>query len=237
MINFAICCVAFGDEHINEFNKLSNVLLNLNPELNIYVCTNDASKITNKSVNTIESNAKWNFNLKKESIREAFNKFDTILFMDTDMHVRKDVDFSLLNRLEENRMYLIRKPHTIFKYKEGEQISIYGMMQNTQYGKYIQSIVNPNRKLAFVEEQFFVLKLSNIEQRESFYNVWDMIYRDTINLNCHPNHIFEEGLNIFLSCLLSNIPINYTNPDILRLYGSFTHLNFDKNISETITLI
>ena len=236
MMNFAICCVAFGDEHIIEFNTLVDSLLSIDSNLVIYVSTNNMELIHPK-VNAIYSDAKWNFNLKKESIKEAFKYFDTILFMDTDMFVKRDVDFSIINNFKNDGMYLTRIPHTIFKYKEGEIISIYNMMKNTQYGKYIKTIVDKTDDLAFTEEQFFVLKLSNPKQKEEFYNVWDMIYKETLHLNCHPNHIFEEGLNIFLSCKIPNIPIYSAVDDMNRLYSSFHHMNFDKTISNITTLI
>ena len=47
MKEFALCFLAYGDEHIEEFNKTCNKILSTHPLSNIFVLTNDKSKINN----------------------------------------------------------------------------------------------------------------------------------------------------------------------------------------------
>lgn len=238
MIDFAICCVAFGDEHIDEFNQLTESLYNVKSDLNIYIYTDNGERINDSRVNVIESDLKWNFNLKKEPIKVALLKHDTILFMDTDMYVKKDLNFNILNDFTEDGLYLTRTPHKIFKYKEGETISIHNMLHKTKYGNYVKTLVNEYGDLAFTEEQFFILKISNKEKKNDFYNVWDMIYENTKDLDCHKDSIFEEGLNIYLSCILSNTTLHEIKTSMKILYNNFVHYGNDfKKIEKTITII
>lgn len=238
MIDFGICCVAFGDEHIDEFNLLSQSLYNINPDIHIYVYTNNGSKIIDKRVYVTESNLKWNFNLKKESIKIALSKHDTILFMDTDMYVKKDLNFDILNDFIDDGLYLTRIPHKIFKYKEGETISIHNMIHKTKYGEYIKTLVNDYNDLVFTEEQFFILKLSNQDKKDKFYEIWDIIYQNTKDLNSHKDSIFEEGLNIYLACVLSDTTLHGIKTSMKILYNYFVHYGNDfKKIEKTIKII
>ena len=54
MKEFALCFLAYGDEHIEEFNKTCNKILSTHPLSNIFVLTNDKSKIHNDSINIFE---------------------------------------------------------------------------------------------------------------------------------------------------------------------------------------
>ena len=65
MKEFALCFLAYGDEHIKEFNKVCNKILVSHPLSNIFVLTNDKSKIDNHTINIFEKQEDFNFNLKR----------------------------------------------------------------------------------------------------------------------------------------------------------------------------
>ena len=88
MKEFALCFLAYGDEHIKEFNKVCNKILVSHPLSNIFVLTNDKSKIDNHSINIFEKQEDFNFNLKRYIIAEAFETYDTIIMLDTDIDIK-----------------------------------------------------------------------------------------------------------------------------------------------------
>ena len=67
MKEFALCFLAYGDEHIDEFNDVSKKILSTHPLSNIFVLTDDKSKIHNQSINIFETQEEFNFNLKPVS--------------------------------------------------------------------------------------------------------------------------------------------------------------------------
>jgi hypothetical protein len=60
------------------------------------VCTNNKSKIENKNINIVETNKKFNYNLKKESIKIALKSFDNILY---DIFSIFDIRQTIINNL------------------------------------------------------------------------------------------------------------------------------------------
>ena len=86
-MNFALCFLAYGEEHINEFNVISTKILNRTPTLPIFVLTDDKSKIDNVSIKIIETQEEFNFNLKRYVVAEAFKEYDTIILLDTDINL------------------------------------------------------------------------------------------------------------------------------------------------------
>ena len=73
MINFALCFLAYGDEHITELNSIGNTLSNYPT----FVLTDYKTKIKNKSINVIETTEDFNFNLKYPIYRSVNNSIFT----------------------------------------------------------------------------------------------------------------------------------------------------------------
>jgi hypothetical protein len=233
-MDFAICFLAYGNEHINEFNIICNSLLTLNANLNIFVCTNDVSKINNKNINIIETAKQFNYNLKRESIKFALKKFDTILCMDTDMVLRNNIDFSIIDNLLEDGLYLTQSPYRVFRYR-GQLVSSYGILNNTNYGKLLKEYANTN-DLYFSDEQIFVLKIKDKSKKENFINHWDYIFDNfqPIELN---EYGMYEGLNIYTSAKLSELSIHLPNTNLNTFFKSFSHYGWDVKKTNTKNLI
>lgn len=99
MDNFGICLLAYGDEHINEFNDL------ILTHPHIFVLTDDKAKIHNQSINFIETVEDFNFNLKRHVIAEAFKQYETVVLLDTDVKVTPQ-SFSNIDKLVSDGMYV-----------------------------------------------------------------------------------------------------------------------------------
>lgn len=85
MGKFGLCFLAYGDEHITEFNNLENNLNNYPT----FVLTNNRSLISSTTSNIIETTEEFNFNLKRYAVNSAFQKYDTIVLLDTDVDIKK----------------------------------------------------------------------------------------------------------------------------------------------------
>jgi hypothetical protein len=222
-MNFAICFLAYGDEHIDEFNLICKELLNINSNLNIFVCTNDVSKIKNKKINIIETKEKFNYNLKKEAIKCALKKFNTIVCMDTDMVLRKNINFEAIDNLDDG-LYITTSPFKNFKYKK-KLISINKILNDTEYGNSLKVYANTN-DLYSIDEQIFILKINDLNKKNAFINHWDYIFNN-FQSNDFNQYGMYEGLNIFTAAKLSDIVIGVSTLNLNIFFDSFSHCGWE----------
>jgi hypothetical protein len=102
-MNYALCFLAYGDEHIQEFNNLCYNLLKRDETPHIFVLTDDKSKIDNLPVSVLETREEFNFNLKRHIIEEAFKLYDTIILLDTDIEIKS---LQFMSTIDEDGMYV-----------------------------------------------------------------------------------------------------------------------------------
>ena len=229
MKNFAICSLAYGDEHINEFNLLCKSLLSIDNSLVIYVCTDDKTKIENQSINIVETVESFNYNLKRVSIETAFEKYDTILFLDTDMFVNKSVDFSAIDKIDRDGFHTSSTPYTVFTHQD-ERISVLRLLRDTDYGRIIRKLNNDSEDLTFLDEQLFIIKITDKEKRKQFIDNWENIFQKTkhyhIKDKVYQNSGIYEGLIISLACRLANVDIIHKYEILNIFYNAFSHFGW-----------
>lgn len=214
-MNFALCFLAYGDEHINEFNDVSNNILLHNPEVHIFVLTNDVSKIDNPSVTIIETQEEFNFNLKRYVVGEAFKQYDTIILLDTD--IRINASFNFINQIETDGMYV--------KWVD-PQLTHKGVRLNNQNNEYciqLNKLNNNFLPIQFIPEFCVIIKITDIQKRMEFIERWGEIHNTIKEIEPTDRHYnlngAIEGCIMFLSCLDNNIPIIANE----GLFQSITH--------------
>lgn len=198
MINFALCFLAYGNEHINEFNNLN--IFNLN--LPIFVLTNDKSKIDNISVNVIETHQEFNFNLKRHVVAEAFKQYDTIILMDTDVNI---TSFSFLSEVNTDRVWVKWiAPKLTHK---GNRLNIH----NNEYCVELSKLNKHNLPIQFIPEFCVIIKIEDIDKRFKFIERWDEIHNLIKQFEPTDRHYnlngAIEGCIIYLTCMDLGIPI------------------------------
>lgn len=92
---YGITFLAFGEEHILEFNETVKCLFDLNNHLDIFVVTDNLNLIENKNIHVKEIKETFNYNLKRKSFEFAFEYHNIVVFMDTDVLVNRKNKFRL----------------------------------------------------------------------------------------------------------------------------------------------
>lgn len=227
MSTIGICFLAFGEEHINEFNIISSQLKNEN----VYVCTDNASLITSNPTHIIEEQKTFNFNLKYKAIEDAFNHHNTLIVLDTDVKLNPTLNTQPLSNLEDGLYPVWLGVNQ--KYKN-EKISTYQLLSNTSqfnelniYGSALKAFGANVTNIYFFDEYFFVLKISNETLKQKFIETWKRIYQKTITSQPKDRHQFKlngaiESLIISLVCNKCEIPIQI-NPQLKTFFNSVTH--------------
>ena len=196
---FGICFLAYGDEHINEFNIVLDSLLTFNKDLKIFVGTDKPNKIGKGIYKIIKIDDEFNFNLKRIVIEEALKEFDTILFLDTDIFIINGIDFSVINNLNNNTIYA-DEIVDMNKLKD-----VYGSLD---YMKEYIDILTPmiDTPLFLVHEGLFILKTTN-ETKDLFLKNWREIDLQTRPYQKMAYDLLGamEGLIIYISLIKSNI--------------------------------
>jgi hypothetical protein len=240
MNTFAICSLAYGERCINEFNELVESLDKIDSSLNIFVCTDNKSKIQKQSINIIETIEPFNYNLKMVSIEAALKQFNTIVCVDTDALFNLNTNFSILNELNDNTFYCYHKTRLI-KYL-GYKISMNKLLDGTtefdnlnDYGIALKKL-NGDNNLEFMDEGIFLLSLSDISKRNEFINKWKKIIEYTKKgQRSDKNNIWLPGTfeGIILNMICKELQINIeVYPKILiDFFNSFLHYgNIDGSI-------
>lgn len=222
MNNFGLCFLAYGDEHIEEFNILSNDLLLSNPNLNIYVVTNDKSKIDNKNIHIIGTDEEFNFNLKRLAIEEAFKHHPTIVLLDTDLKILNK-SFSFMSNIVADGMYVkwIDKELT----HKTERLNI----RNNEYCVELSKLNFRNQPIQFIPEYCVYIKITNPTERKDFIDYWGKYHNKIINIEPTDRHNdlsgAVEGCIMYLTCLNLNIPIIQGKDE---LFTPITHYGSEK---------
>lgn len=225
MGNFGLCFLAYGDEHIDEFNVISNELLLANPNLHIFVLTNEISKIST-NVNIVECFDEFNFNLKRIALLEAFKHFDTVVMLDTDVKIPNN-SFSFLSDVENDGMYVKWiDPKLTHK---GERLDIH----NNEYCIELSKLNRHPNPIQFIPEYFVVLKITNQDKRIDFVNRWGEIHNSIKQFEPTDRHYnlngAIEGCIMYLACMDLDLPvIQYGNKMDVVHYAS--HPNFNKRL-------
>jgi hypothetical protein len=214
---FCISFLAYGDEHINEFNIVANSLLQLDSEIKILVVTDSAEKITGNIFKIIEIDEPFNYNLKRIVIEESFKEFDTVLFLDTDVFIRNGIDFTSLNNLSDG-MYVTE----IVGLKRLRDV--YGSLEYMKdYLNELKTIYD--EELFLVHEGLFVIKISDSEQKNTFIKHWKDIDEQT-----RPHHKLAydlpgamEGLIIWIALQKSNIKVEFAEDELKKTTDLIYH--------------
>jgi hypothetical protein len=227
-MSVAVSILAFGSEHVNEFNTLSKQIRNNQ----IYVYTDSDEIELNDNIIKIYNKEDFNFNLKRIPIYNAFLDNDVVVMMDTDISLNHDFDFTYLNNIEDG-LY-VSWCGTVQNYKE-KKISINqllnaktGIEEVDVYGESLVKCGANINNIMFFDEFIFVIKLSDKEKKDSFIKTWERINYETINHQPKDRHnqILKgalESLIISLSCNLNGIKIFNNKNVVTRLFETITH--------------
>ena len=217
MINFALCFLAYGDEHITELNSLGNTLSNYPT----FVLTDDKTKIKNESINVIETTEDFNFNLKRYSVKEAFRNYDTIVMLDTDVNIQS---LSFVSELTSDGMYVEwvdpKLTHKGFRMDS----------KNNEYLIELSKLNNHKLPIQFIPEFCVVIKISDIDKRIQFVERWGEVHNSVKQFEPTDRHYnlngAVEGCIMYLTCMDLDIPIiPYSDKLQITHYASYSKTN------------
>lgn len=219
-MNFALCFLAYGDEHITEFNNLQNYL----QEYPTFVLTDNRSLISSTTSNIIETTEEFNFNLKRYAVNSAFQKYDTIVLLDTDIDIQT---FEFIDEIEMDGMYVEWiDPKLTHK----------GIRLDTKNNKYLIELSKLNKHslpIQFIPEYCVVIKISDVDKRKQFVERWGEIHNIVKDVEPTDRHYnlngAIEGCIMYLTCMDLNIPIiPFGNKLKVTHYSS--NYKFDKKL-------
>ena len=214
---YCFCFLAYGDEHIDEFNIVAKSLLKLNPEYKIIVGTDSEDKIIDGVYKIIKMDEPFNYNLKRIVIKEAFVDFNTLIFLDTDIFIRNGIDFSVLDNLEP----CIYADEIV----DMEQLKdVYGSLEYMkEYLDTLRSIYSDD--LYLIHEGLFVLNIDDINVKNEFIENWKTIDTQT---RVHQKLAYNlpgamEGLIIWIALKKSNIHIKLADGVLRKMFNLIAH--------------
>jgi hypothetical protein len=233
MSTFAICSLAYGERCIGEFNQLVESLDKINPNLNIFVCTNDRSKIQKQSINIIETLEPFNYNLKMVAIESALQSFSKIICVDSDGIFSPTTNFTFIDNLSDNTFYCYHKTKLI-KYL-GYRLSMNKLLNGTtefdnlnEYGIALKVLNNNLNDLEFIDEGIFLIRIEDINKRNEFISNWkNTIEYTKKGQRSDKNNIWLpgvfEGVILNLICKKLKININVYPTILIDFFNSFMH--------------
>jgi len=197
-VDFALCFLAYGNEHITEFNNLQNYLLSYPT----YVLTDNKNLISSNTPYIIETEEEFNFNLKRYSVQEAFQKYDTIILLDTDVDIRT---FDFIDEIKTDGMYVEWiDPKLTHK----------GIRLDSKNNKYLIELSKLNKHnlpIQFIPEYCIIIKISDVDKRKQFVERWSEIHNMVKDVEPTDRHYdlngAIEGCIMYLTCMDLNIPI------------------------------
>ena len=201
---FCFCFLAYGEEHINEFNIVAKSILKLNTNFKIIVGTDSPTDIINGVYDIIQINEGFNYNLKRVVIEHAFKEFDTILFLDTDIFIKTGVDFSILDELNDGMYAAEIVGLDTLK-------DVYGSLEYMR--EYLDELTKIySNEFFLIHEGIFVLELKNNKQKEDFIKYWIDIEFLQDNFSYSKKNVFR-GMHLqinnpqgkFITCLCGKI--------------------------------
>lgn len=214
---FCFCFLAYGEEHINEFNIVAKSILKLNTNYKIIVGTNSPTDITEGVYKIIHIEEEFNYNLKRIVIKESLKEFDTILFLDTDIFIRNGANFKALDNLEDS-IYVAELVDL-----DGLR-DVYGSLDYMkEYLEELNKIYSD--KIFLIHEGLFALEIKDKKQKDDFIRHWE-----EIDFQTRPYHKLAydlpgamEGLIIWIAIQKSNIKIKLMEGEIEKLFNLISH--------------
>jgi hypothetical protein len=214
---FCFCFLAYGEEHIKEFNIVAKSILKLNTDYKIIVGTDSPIDIIDGVYQTILINEPFNYNLKRIVIEHSLIEFNTVLFLDTDIFIRYGIDFSVLDNLVDG-MYAAEIVG-LDKLRD-----VYGSLDYMK--EYLDELskIYANQ-LFLIHEGLFILNLSDTKQKEDFIKYWE-----EIDVQTRPYHKLAydlpgamEGLIMWIAVQKSNIKLTLMEGEIEKLFNLISH--------------
>jgi len=214
---FCFCFLAYGEEHIKEFNIVAKSILKLNSNYKIIVGTDSPIDIIDGVYQTILINESFNYNLKRIVIEHSLKEFNTILFLDTDIFIRYGVNFSILDNLVDG-MYAAEIVG-LDKLRD-----VYGSLDYMkEYLDELSKIYTD--QLFLIHEGLFILNLSDTKQKEDFIKYWK-----EIDIQTRPYHKLAydllgamEGIIIWIAIQKANIKLTLMEGEIEKLFNFISH--------------
>jgi hypothetical protein len=214
---FCFCFLAYGEEHIKEFNIVAKSILKLNTDYKIIVGTDSPVDIIDGVYRTILINEPFNYNLKRIVIEHSLKEFNTILFLDTDIFIRYGIDFSILDNLVDG-MYAAEIVGL------DELRDVYGSLDYMK--EYLDELSKIHTdQLFLIHEGLFILNLSDTKQKEDFIKYWE-----EIDVQTRPYHKLAydlpgamEGIIIWIAIQKANIKLTLMEGKIENLFRCIRH--------------
>ena len=230
MKKIAACFLAYGDEHINEFNGVVANLQNNCNVIDIIVATDSPDKILNKNVKIIRIYDEFNYNQKLISIEYALTNYDTILFMDTDILPSNHIDFSLISNLADG---VYPSWHGTLQQHFRKPLSIESILNGTSkfedvnvYGKKLKEILGSNVNSFFMDEFLFILKISDSDTKKNYIKAWKQLHTATKEISPFDRYGNQngslEGIIISSSAYMANLNI-FRNNNVSLFFKFFIH--------------
>jgi hypothetical protein len=212
-MSIGISILAYGDEHIKECLVLISSLKEY--DLQFYIVT-DKPNLFNDIPNTkiIPTNEPFNYNLKRYGLKQALENNDCVVMMDTDMYIKKGVDFTSLENINDG-LYIrwrnvVNKKTTLSSEVEYDYIDKIKEISNIQ-------------ELFFIDESTLVFKTKNKDIKKNIIQYWNQFYNDTLEIQPkYRNNGAVEGLLIYVSCLLSGLNV-FENKEMFQQMIHYRH--------------
>lgn len=206
---FCIGLLAFGKEHIEECNNLITNINNIDRNIKIYVVT-DNGKLIKDVFKKIEiKDCQFNYNLKRVVIENALVDENIVMFLDTDTKIEADIDFSLINGIGENEIYIV------FEHKELNNTNTFLNQMNKKY----------NTKLGGIGEHCFII--SNGDKTKKLLNIWEKL--DNESREIQTLHLGKkgtcEGVLMWLSIEMSKIKKIKNGHIQKKIFSKILHFN------------
>lgn len=220
MDKFSLCFLAYGDEHITEFNNLKNHL----DDYPIFVLTDNSNLISSNIPNIIQTTEEFNFNLKRYVVDSAFQKYDTVVLLDTDIDIQT---FEFIDEIKTDGMYVEWiDPKLTHK---GIRLD----SKNNKYLVELGKLNSHNLPIQFIPEYCVIIKISDINKRKQFVERWGEIHNMVKDVEPTDRHYnlngAIEGCIMYLTCMDLNIPIIPIG-NKLKVTHYTSHSKFDKTL-------
>jgi hypothetical protein len=214
---FCFCLLAYSEEHINEFNIVAKSLLQTNPEYKIIVGTDSPEQITEGVYKIIKIEEPFNYNLKRVVIEEALKEFNTLMFLDTDIFIRNGIDFSILDKVGTGM-------HVAEIVNLDKLRDVYGSLDYMKDYLIELSLIHLD-DLYLVHEGYFILKVEDKEQRESFIKHWKNI---DIQTRPYQRLAYDlpgamEGIIIWIALQKAKINVKLADKEVAKLFEFISH--------------
>ena len=213
-----IVFLVYGDEHIDEFNKLFKRITDLNLNIEVLVGADDPNKIIGGH-HIIHIEEDFNYNLKRFVIKEGLKDNDVVLYLDTDITLRDNIDFTILETL----------PKGIHPFELG--------YPNEYLSEYFNELkqIYPNLSNSISEHGFVIVK---DDTTNMFIDTWELMDNRTKSVQYEHYGIkgAQEGLLMWISANIANTTIHNPNGLIQRLSKDIIHFGKPKQ-KYNITII